>query len=192
MKRRSTALILTMALATLIASCAEPVRRPDKVKPVAEKSPVAERPGWVDGEFEGAKMFWGTGWAAITEGEDAARAAASESANENLAAELQLLVAALSTDHEEQIAEVISQYPLEEFNVHMAGAKAATVAGTEVMDTYIDRSRKPTRLHVLVKVSPDAFFQAVEAQDGLPTEQKNRIKDYGNVFLDGVMENLGR
>ena len=192
MRPRSTALILTMAIATLIAACAEPARRPDKVKPVAEKAPAAERPGWVDGEFEATKMFWGTGWAAITEGEEAARTAAGDSANENLGAELQLLVAALSTDHEEQIAEVISQYPLEEFNAHMAEVKSATVAGTEIVDTYIDRSRQPNRLHVLVKVSPDAFFQAVEAREGLPAEQKNRIKDYGNVFLDGVMENLGR
>jgi hypothetical protein len=178
-------------LATTIAACAEPARRPVEVNPEAAMA-AAPRPAWVDGEFEEGRVFWGTAGVAITDGEANATAAAIKVATDNLGDEIQLLGTALAVDHEEQVAEVISRYPLEDFEAHMAGAKATAIEKVTVVDTFVDSVRQPNHAHALVTLSIDDFFAAVAAREELPREQKKRIEDYGHFFRDNVMSNLGR
>ncbi len=187
---------LTCALlAAAATSCAEPARRPDKPATptgVGTDAPTKPRPAWTEGEFPEGRAFWGTGEARVTGTEDEAKAAATKKATANLDAETALMITALQYDHEEQVAEIITRYPAEEFNGHIAGAFETSHGKIVVVDTYVDKSKSPHRVHVLVTLTLDDLFAAIYAREGLPDEQKKRIMDYEDVFRDGVMTKLSR
>ena len=57
---------------------------------------------------------------------------------------------------------------------------------------FVDTDRSPRVFHVLVTLDPAELFAAIGDRPALPREQKKRVEDYGHVFLDSVMTNLGR
>jgi hypothetical protein len=193
---RTVLILLTCALLVAsAASCSEPARRPDKpATPAAmgTAEPVRPLPVWTEGEFPAGKTFWGAGRANISGTEDEAKTAAVKAATANLTAETALLAVALKADHEAQVAEIVTRYSTEEFDAHIDAALVAAQGKVAVVETYVDKTRSPKRMHVLVTLSLDDTFAAIYAREGLPAEQKDRIKDYEHVFRDGVMANLSR
>lgn len=193
MKRTLALLVCALLAASTFSACSEPARRPVKANPAnTPKAPAATAPDWTQGEFPAERAFFGTAYAPVSGSEADARTAATKKATENLTAEIALLVVALKTDHEEQVAEIVTRYSPEEFNGHVDGSVATALEKVKVTTTFTDKSRTPPRLHVLVRLELDDVFAEIYARDGLPDEQKNRIKDYEHVFRDGVMANLSR
>lgn len=185
-------LLITCALLASSVACSEPARRPVKVAPAEATTPVAAAPAWTRGEFPEGKLFWGTAHASIEGSEADAKAAATKKAAKNLQAEVALLVNHLNVDHEEQVAEIVTRYSLEEFSGHIDGSVATALEQTQVVETWVDKGRTPKRLYVLVSLNPDAIFAAIYAREGLPDEQKNRVKDYEDLFRDSAMSSLSR
>ena len=161
----------------------------DKYKEAAAKPKApAPLPNWTNGEYPMERAFFGHGEAPL--GAESSQETARAAAMKMLKMELALLTRGIKIDHEEQVAEIISRYSPEEFNKHVAGAVEDALAKAEVRSTHESDSRK--RLYVLYTLPVDAFFDALYARQDLPQEQKSRVRDYRETFVDAAMLNLSR
>lgn len=161
-------------------------------KPTANAVPVnSPSPEWTRGEYPKEDAFFGHAMAPVQGTEQEAIAQARERAIGNIKAELAILNKFVKTDHEEQVAEIITRYPTEDFNRIADASMEKSLDAAAVAATWTDQSTSPPVLHVLFKLSADDYYDALFASE-LPDEQKTRVRNYGSTFTTNVMTNLGR
>ncbi len=187
-------MILGMAFGTVLMGCggSEPARMPAKVKKEMSKPKVAELPAWTNGEYAMERAFFGHGEAVMQGDEAAAMETARQAAMKNMALELDLLKRVIKSDHEEQVAEIISRYSPEELNGHVDAAASAAIQEAKMIDKVVDNGRQPNRLFVLYKLPVETFYEKLYAIEALPDEQKTRVKNYHQDFTDFAMKSLSR
>jgi hypothetical protein len=177
-------------MALVGCGAADTVKIPDNTE-VSRTS--VEVPAWTQGEFPVEEAFFGHGEAPIVNGDVAAATeAARAKALENLRMEMQILSGTINRDHEEQVAEVISKYSIDDMAKNIKIAEDRGVDGAELVATFTDDGKTPPRQHMLVKLPIEAYFAAVASLPELPDEQKKRVRDFRSTFVDNVLTNLAR
>lgn len=183
--------MFALLLALGACSSAEPARKPTPAPAQAARPAPTPAPAWTEGAVPEQRAFYGVGSAPLgSQSQEAALEKARAEATEGLKAELQILAGLLKHDHSEQVAEIITRYPTDDFNQHVDAALDQLLQEAEALEVY--QQQDPPRVYLLLRVSPEALGQKLQAREGLPEEQKARLNDYGNVFVDNAMTNLGR
>jgi len=177
---------LALTLACGSAAPVTPAPRPTAAKPAATPAP-----SWTKGEYPKEDAFFGSAATPITATEQEAIDAARDRAMPGIKAELALLNGFVERDHEEQVAEIITRYTTEEFNAIANAVAESCLSSAVVAETWIDESSSPRVLHVLFKLTPEDYYNALFAS-ALPEEQKTRIRNYSTTFTSNVMNNLAR
>lgn len=186
--RRIFSLAGVLVLVSLMACGGGEVQRKPSAKVSKPAAPAKKKaPAWVKGDFPAERAFFGSGRAPAGGDRSASVAVARTKALENLNAELELLVNVIEYDHSEQVAEIITSYPTDEFNAHI---KACAEIAVEKAPLEIYDGQGVT--YVLLRVTPENVYEAINQREGLPEEQKKRIRNYQGTFTDNVMTNLGR
>ncbi len=186
---------LTFLLAAFGMSIAGCSGSTPAVKPAptpAVKVAKKEVPAWVNGEMPQEQRFYGMGKGPKGDDTAAAMEKVEGKAREGLKAELNILVDIIKFDHSEQVAEIISRYPLEEFNAHIDACAASVVEQAKSSETFEEKKGDVVVLSVLLQLEPEDLYKAIEAREGLPDEQKGRIRDYKDTFTQNAMKNLSR
>ncbi len=179
-------LAASLALTSVACSGDAASRMPDKTKEAIENPTPVQLPPWTQGAYPAEPSFFGYGEATTQVGEDQAKAKALEL----IKLELGVLTRNIKGDHEEQVAEIISRYSSEDFDAHVDAVAAAVLEKAERVERFDDTSR--SRLYVLYKLPFNTFYEALYARDGLPDEQKNRVKTYEGTFTDVTLKGLDR
>jgi hypothetical protein len=178
-----------LGLALLVGCASAPTPRP--VAPQAAPQ-AAAAPEWIEGVKPAERAFYGVGSAAIGDDLASARQIATTRARDNLAAELEILANILRIDHRNQVDEIVTRYPTDDFNAHVQAAAEELLAQAQELDTYEHKDRNPATLYVLLKLAPNQLLDALQARPGLPDQQKERLKTFGDTFLENAMTNLAR
>lgn len=185
-----------MVVAGMIgAGCggSEPARMPDKVKEAAAAPSAKPLPAWFNGEFPQEPSLFGYAEAPIAAGDKAAAMKKAEEVSlAYLGKELSLLVKLIKADHEEQVAEIATRYPVSEFDAHIDAAAAAALEQVVLVDEFVDEGHTPPRLLVFHKLPIDAVFKAIDARQELPDAQRSRVRNYAPDFTDAVLAGLAR
>ena len=194
MRSRNQLLVLLVSLATSVVfvACGGSGAAPGpKAAPTAALTAPTPAPTWLGGDYPKRSSLFGHGAASLAEGEESALAQAKEKAIGNVKAEVAILNQLVKTDHEEQVAEIITRYTTEDFNAIADASAESVVSKLVVVEEYTKKGDNGETLYVLFEIPIDDYFAELDAS-ALPDEQKKRITDYRSTFTDNFLENMAR
>ena len=186
-------LLLCAALCLSGCAAADPVAtKPAHSAAQPAAKPAAQAPAWTEGEVPAEQAFYGVASAPLGEDKGKALEAARAKATEKLKQEFGILLRIVKHDHSEQVAEIVTRYPTDQFDAHADACAQEALGKVELVESFEDKAHNPPLVHVLVKLTPEALFEAMDKREGLPDEQKARLRNYKNSYTKNVMINLGR